>query len=461
MGKTIAWFRRFSWRDAIASALPVTLVLIACIWAAIHFINPAPRMNLAIATGAEDSEYLDFAHAYAEQLKQDGVTLDIQSTGGAIDNIKRLRDPDDDVRVAFLQDGLSDTDESRAADSEVNLVSLGAVSYEPIWIFYRDTEPHSRLSALVGKRIAVGGNGTGTQVLALRLLRASGVTASNSHLVFAGRAESQKLLQDGKVDAAFFIGAPESRMVQDLIAYPGVRVMNLDQAEAATRQFPYLHHLVLPHGAIDMGRNVPAHDLNLLATTTTVVVTRSLHPALVSLLMKAMQTTHAKPDLLNAPKAFPSPKDTDFALSKDAEHFYQSGPPFLQRYLPFWLATLVDRAALAIIPLLAILVPLIKAAPALYGWRIRRRIYRWYGELKYLEIQAQSDEPMESRAELLKQLDQIESKVTHAVLPLAFSEHAYVLKEHIELVRRKFRAPRGAPDAGATAAAPGAASPGA
>jgi hypothetical protein len=197
--------------------------------------------------------------------------------------------------------------------------------------------------------------------------------------------------------------------------------------------------LVLPHGAMDLGANVPAHDLNLLATTTTVVVTQSLHPALVALLMKAMQKTHAKPDLLNAAHAFPAPKDTDFELSKDAARFYQSGPPFLQRYLPFWLATLVDRAALAIIPLLAILVPVLRVAPSLYGWRIRRRIYRWYGELKYLEIQATALQPEEPREALLKQLDQIESKVTHAVLPLAFSEHAYGLKAHIELVRRKFQ----------------------
>jgi hypothetical protein len=223
------------------------------------------------------------------------------------------------------------------------------------------------------------------------------------------------------------------------MAYPGLHAMNLDQAEAITRQFPYLHHLVLPHGAMDLVGNVPGHDLNLLATTTTVVVTQSLHPALVSLLMKAMQKTHAKPDLLNAAHAFPAAKDTDFQLSPDAAHFYQSGPPFLQRYLPFWLATLVDRAALAILPLLAILVPLMRLAPTLYGWRIRRRIYRWYGELKYLEIQATALQPEEPRAALLKQLDQIEAKVTQAVLPLAFSEHAYGLRAHIELVRRKFQ----------------------
>lgn len=450
MEKTFAWVLRFSWKDALLSVLPTAAVLAIGIWAALRFIDPAPPMRVVIATGAEDSEYLDFARSYAGLLAQDGVTLDVQSSGGAMDNIKRLRDSDDAARIAFLQDGLSDTDESHASESSVELVSLGSVSYEPIWIFYRGKALETRLSELSGKRIAIGSKGSGTQVFALRLLQASGVTASNSHFVYADRIQAQQLLQQGTVDAAFFIGAPESNLVRSLVAYPGIRVMNLDQSEAATRQFPYLHHLVLPHGAMDLAHNIPAKDLNLLATTTTVVVTQSLHPALVALLMKAMQKTHAKPDLLNAAHAFPAAKDIDFELSKEAARFYQSGPPFLQRYLPFWLANLVDRAALAIIPLLAILVPVLRAAPALYGWRIRRRIYRWYGELKYLEIQAQALQGDEPREGLLKQLDQIESNVTHAVLPLAFSDHAYVLKEHIDLVRRKFQ--QSAPVTGQTTA---------
>jgi TRAP transporter TAXI family solute receptor len=441
MGKTIAWFRRFSWRDALVSALPVAILIAVAVWAALHFIDPAPTRHVVIATGAEDSEYLEFATSYAKELASDGVELEVQSSGGALDNVKRLRDEDDAARVAFLQDGLSDTEESRASDSDVDLVSLGSVSYEPIWIFYRGHQQHTRLSALKGLRIAVGPQGSGTHVFALRLLAANGVDAKNSHFISAGRAQSQKMLQKGEADAGIFIGAPESKLVRELRATPGIHVMNLDQAEAYTRQFPYLHHLVLPHGAWDLGANVPAQDLHVLATTTTVVVTQSLHPALVALLLKAMQKTHAGSDLLNAPKAFPAVRDTDFPLSKDAARFYQSGPPFLQRYLPFWLATLVDRAALALLPLLAVLVPVVRAAPALYGWRIRRRIYRWYGELKYLEIQVRSPDAPESREELLQQLNQIEHKVTHAVLPLAFSEHAYMLKEHIDLVRRQMQTP--------------------
>jgi TRAP-type uncharacterized transport system substrate-binding protein len=437
MGKTISWFLRFSWRDAVLSSLPMALVIAAAAWAAMHFIDPAPPRQIVMATGSEDSEYIDFAKSYAVQLAQDGVTLDVQSAGGALDNIKRLRDPDDDARIAFLQDGLSDTDQSKADDSSVDLVSLGSVAYEPLWIFYKTKAVHTRLSGLTGLRIAIGSPGSGTQVFAMRLLKASGVNAGNSTLVNADRIQAQQLLEQGKVDAAFFLGAAESEVVKNVFAMAGVRAMNLDQAEAYSRQFPYLHHVLLPHGALDLAHNQPVQDLHLLATTTTVVVTRKLHPALVALLMKAMLKAHAHATLLSPARAFPAAQDVDFPLSAEASHFYQSGPPFLQRYLPFWLATLVDRAALAIIPLLAILIPVVRTVPALYAWRIRRRIYRWYGELKYLEIQSQLPQPDQGKEALLRQLDQIDHKVTHGAIPLAFSEHAYILREHIDLVRRK------------------------
>jgi len=437
MSKTISWFLRFSWKDALLSAVPMVLMIAVAVWAALHFIDPAPPRQVVIATGAEDSDYLDFAKSYASELAHDGVTLEVQSSGGAMDNIKRLRDPQDEAQIAFLQDGLSNTDQSKAADSDVDLVSLGSVSYQPIWIFYRGKPVKTRLSALRGLKVGVGAQGSGTQVFAKRLLKACGVDSSNSTLVNTANAEAQKMLQTGTLDAAFFIGAPDSALVRDMMSSPGLHVMNMDQAEAHSRQFPYLHHLVLPHGALDLAHNVPAKDLNLLATTTTVVVTQNLHPALVALLMKAIQKTHSPANLLNAAHEFPSAKDVDFTLSKEAARFYKSGPPFLQRYLPFWLATLVDRAALAIIPLLAILIPVVRTVPTIYAWRIRRRIYRWYGELKYLEIQVQSQAPEESKEDILKQLNAIEHKVTHAVIPLPFSEHAYMLREHIELVRRK------------------------
>ncbi|CAM6005655.1 unnamed protein product [Sphagnum balticum] len=136
--------------------------------------------------------------------------------------------------------------------------------------------------------------------------------------------------------------------------------MSVDQAEAAIRQFPYLHHLVLPHGVIDLKANIPDHDVDMVSPTATLLVRDDLHPALVYLLLKAASQIHSDPGIFEKKNEFPIDKDYVFPLSDEAKNYYKSGAPFWQRYLPFWLAILVDRFILIIIPLLALIIPIVK-----------------------------------------------------------------------------------------------------
>lgn len=426
---------RSIFKEALWSVLPILLFGVAGSWIAYHYIDPAPPHRLVIMTGAEDSSYQDFAKNYKEILAEDGIELEIRQSNGALDNHLRLRDPNSDVDLGFLQDGLNDT----AQDNEVDPLSLGSISYEPLWVFYRSRQPQpiTRFAELIGKRVAIGREGSGTKLLASRLLSASGVTDDNSKLQALGRDDAAAQLLAGKIDAMFVIGEPDSALIQQLAADTQVRILDLDQTAAIIRHFPYLHELHIPHGLIDIRRNLPAQDITLLATTTTLAARESVHPALISLLMKAMHETHSEAGLLHAAKEFPSAKDVDLELSKEAEHYYKSGPPLLQRYLPFWLATLLDRAALVLIPLLAVLVPLIRAIPQIYNWRIRRHLYRWYGELNFLETQLREQPAEMEISTLIKQLDQIEERIQRTKLPITFAEHAYVLKVHVDFVRRR------------------------
>lgn len=420
-------------KEALWSTVPIALLALAGAWIAYHYIDPAPPHRLVLLAGAEDSSYQDFAKSYQEILAQDGIELVIRQSSGALDNHQQLRNPALDIDLAFLQDGLNEV----ASDDQTELYSLGSVSYEPLWIFYRAPQPIRRFDGLLGKRLAIGREGSGTRLLATRLLNASGITEQNTTLRTTGRDEAAAQLLAGELDAIFFIGEPDSAIVQKLAAAGQIRILDLDQTDALVRHFPYLHALHIPHGLIDLRRNLPSQDLTLLATTTTLAARDTLHPALISLLMKAMHETHSGAGLLHAANEFPSTKDVDLELSPDAERYYKSGPPLLQRYLPFWLATLVDRAALILIPLLAVLVPLLRVVPQIYQWRIRRYIYRWYGELSFLETQLRAGDAQVDVAALIRQLDQIEEKVQRTKLPLPFAEHAYVLKEHIEFVRQR------------------------
>jgi len=433
MQKLKFWHGRSVFKDAVWAILPFLILGIGCAWIAYHYIDPAPPHRLVIMTGAEDSSYQDFAKSYKDILAEDGIDLVIRQSDGALENHLTLRDPNSDVDLGFFQDGLNDT----AKDNEVEPLSLGSISYEPLWVFYHAKKPLTRFSDFVGMHLAIGRDGTGTKLLATRLLAASGVTAANSTLQAIGRDEAAAQLLANKIDAVFFIGDPDSAIVQQLAADSQVRILDLDQAAATVRHFPYLHELKIAHGLIDIRRNLPAQDIRLLATTTTLAARESTHPALISLLMKAMHETHSDAGLLHSAGEFPSTKDVDLELSPDAARYYKSGPPLLQRYLPFWLATLIDRAALVLIPILAVLVPLVRAIPQIFNWRIRRRIYRWYGELRYLETQLRDKTVEVDNAQVSKQLDHIEEKIQRAKLPLTFAEHAFVLKEHIDFVRRR------------------------
>jgi hypothetical protein len=335
------------------------------------------------------------------------------------------------VDAGFLQGG---TGEPREED---RLYSLGGLNYEPLWIFYRDGlgEP-DRLIQLKGRRVAIGGPGSGTRHLALELLAANGIDAGNTRLIEEGGLGLVEAFRQGRIDAAFVVGPLQSATVWSLLFAPGVRLMDLAHADAYTRRLPHLSRVVLPRGAVDLNRDLPARDVALLASTATLLVREDTHPALVDLLMVAAAEAHGGAGVFQRPGEFPRAEVVDFPLSPEASRYYKSGRPLLQRYLPFWAATLVDRMVVMLIPVFALLLPLAKFAPALYSWRVRSRIYRRYGELKFLEAEVEENPARHSCEEWLAKLDAIEADVNRIPTPLAFADMLYTFKVHIGLVRK-------------------------
>jgi len=255
------------------------------------------------------------------------------------------------------------------------------------------------------------------------------------HLLSLGGLKAAEELQQGRLDAAFVIAAPEAPVVQVLLRSPGIKVMNFAQAEAYTRRFPYLSKIVLPEGAVDLVRNFPPHDTTLLAATANLVVHDSLHPAIQSLLLQAASEVHGKAGFFQRRGDFPAVRDQSLPVADTAERYYKSGPPLLQRYLPFWAAILVDRLVVLLLPIFALLLPLLKVAPSIYSWRIRSKIFRCYGDLKFLENELKESYDPGRKLEYLDRLDRIEDEAYRRNIPLAYSDLLYTLREHIELVR--------------------------
>ncbi len=420
-----------SWRDIVFVALPSLLLVVGAFWLAAQFIKPAPPDQLVIGTGGEGGAYQLFAARYKDVLARYGITLVEKPSAGSAENLQRLRDPGVAMDAAFIQGG---TVGQKEGDE---LVSLGDFYHEPLWIFYRESSLPGidTLLGLKGKRVAIGSEGSGTHHLAMEMLAANGIDAGNTKLIAEAGLDLIGQLQKNRIDAVFVVGPPQSSLVWSLLYTPGIRLMSLAHADAYARRFPYLARLVLPRGAIDLTLDIPPRDTQLVSPLATLLVREDTHPALIDLLMQAASEVHGGPGVFQRPGEFPRAGHDGFPLSTEAGRYYKSGKPFLQRYLPFWAATLIDRMVVMLVPLLAVLIPLFRFAPQLYGWRVRSRIYRRYGELKFLESEVEEDPGRHTRAEWLEKLDRIDADASRIRTPLTFAHMLYTLRQHIDLVR--------------------------
>ena len=418
--------RREIW---IASALAVVLVSGAFL-VAFRFVQPAPPDRLVVSTGPEDSDYHRYGLEYQRILARDGVMLELQSSDGALENIGRLMDPDSGVDVAFFQSGTG------FSANAPGVVSLGAIYYEPLWVFYRGA-PIADLDGLQGKRIATGPDQSGTRALALQLLAVNAAVLPPTALLGYSGREAAELLQAGQIDAMFYVAPADSPIVQRLMTAKGVHLLSFDRAEAYARRFRYLDRVVLPRGVFDFVGNVPDQDVVLLSPTANLLARDRLHPAIASLLLRAATELHGQGSLLSARGDFPSLRDADFPFSPEAKRYYSSGPPLLQRYLPYWAAVLVDRLWVMVLPFLAVVVPLSRLLPPLYAWRVRSRLYRWYGRLKEIELELEEQRSAQQLATMLERLDDIEEAVSHISMPLSFTENLYNFRGNVDLVRTR------------------------
>jgi TRAP transporter TAXI family solute receptor len=430
-------FSLISLRDLLVAFAPtVVLVAAACV-AAYLVVDPAPPHRVVLATGQENSAYEEFGKKYAARLARDDIRVTLVRSLGSQDNLQRLIDGKADI--AFVQSG--STSEGEAARH--GLESLGSLFTEPVWLFLRGSTKVTHLTQLKGLRINLGPEGSGVPKLFRQVLDVNGVEPSDLKIGALENTPAVMALLAGQIDGLVFSSAPEAPLIQMLLQTPGVRLFDFTQAEAYTRRLPFLTHVVLPRGIVDLGRDIPSQDYQLIAPTATLVARKGLHPALVDLFVQAAGEIHGGTGWFQQQGQFPSPRYTEIPVTREAARYYRDGPPLLQRYLSFWLANLFERLWVVVVPLLALLIPLSKVVPPLYVWRIRSRVYRWYGQLRAVEQaldNARGGRTEEVGAELLRRLDDIERRVNLMSIPLAFADTLYGLRSHINFVRQRVRA---------------------
>jgi TRAP-type uncharacterized transport system substrate-binding protein len=416
-------------RELALVGVPSAALLLVVFYAAFRLVDPAPPRKIVIATSAPGSGYERFARLYAQRLGRDGVELEIRLSGGSLENLARLRDPASGVQAAFTTTGAA------LPGDEQTIASLGGLFYSPIFVFYRAPQPLQRFSQLKGGQISIGTTGTFVRGYAHRILEESGALGGRTALSELENDGALDALLAGRLDAAIFPAPFDAPVVQRAIASPSLRLLNVAQADAITKKLPALTHVVMPRGLISLERDEPREDIHLLATSNSLLVRKDLHPALQYLLLEAMREAHSPPGAFQKQGEFPSVSPQDLPLSQQAERFYRSGRPWLYQYTNFWLAVLLDRVVLILIPVVLALIPILRYAPGLYLWLNRRRIWRLHRELA--ELDSLSTERPESKEEHRARLAEIEAAVRELSVPLPFEDEVYHLRSHLALLHRR------------------------
>ncbi len=422
-------------RKSTAEVLKVwapLLALVAIGFAiAIAKLDPPPPTSFRIAAGTPGGAYHAYAERYREILSPQGFELEVVETAGSVENLDLLRSGA--VDLALFQGGAA------AGENEdlEQLSSLASLFYEPVWLFFRADRPVEQLTELAGRRIAIGPEGSGTRALALQLLADNGIDETEAELVSLGSIEAAAALESAEIDTAFFATSPDSTYITRLVADDAISLLSVRRSLAYRKAHPFLSRVILGEGVLDLERNLPEEDVSLLAAAASLVARRDLHHALVPLLLGAMEEVHGGIGRLTAAGTFPSQLYVEFPLRAEAEHYLENGPSFLQRYLGFRAATSVDRLKILLLPLVTLLIPVFKAAPPIYRWRIRSKIYRWYEDLSWADEILHEQPSDEEIAVHLGELRKLEKEVAQVSVPLSYMDEYYSLRVHIQLILAK------------------------
>ena len=422
-------FLRHHWPTV---TIAVTAAAIAC--AALVMLRKMPPHRIVMATGPDGSAYQEDGKRYQAALAKAGVEVQLRATAGSVETAELLRDPRSGVSVGLMQGGII------GAANTAGLESLGAVAYEPLWWFHRRENQGVGADGLRGRKIATGPQGSGTRALSLELIRRTGMERQVGELLALDVREAADKLEAGEIDVAFMMNSWDAPVVQQLLADERVALSGFPHADAFVALYPFLNKVIVPRGVMDLARDQPPADVTLIATKTGLVVREDLHPALQYLLLNAATEIHSGPSIFNRANEFPAAEAIDMPLSSEAARFYKSGLPFLHDYFPFWMAALLGKLIILLIPILAVLYPMMRFLPALYDWAMRSKVLRMYGELRLLE-----DEMANARGgggdmrAVITRLDRLEEQANHLRVPVAYASELYMLRNHIDLVREGLR----------------------
>ena len=410
-------------------ALSFALILAAALVVFFGSRDLIPPKELTFAAGTKDGGYWQLAKRYQNILARDGIRMEILETGGAVENARLLREGK--AEAGFLQGGVPGPE---------TIESLGAVFFEPIMLFARaDADVPSNPALWSGLTIAAGGEGSGTRAVMVKFARAAQIPPGANRYVSIGQKAAAEALAAGEVDLAFFIAPIEAQYLTRLLRSPEHKVVRIDYVEAISARLAQSQVVHLPPGGVTMTPAIPAERIGALAMVAQLVALDTLHPSLVDRLVEAARTIHSHRDIITADRQFPSMTDVTTRQNSYAHKLLRDGTSPLSDYLPYWVVAQINRFVILLVPVVVLLLPMLRIVPRLYAWRMRRRIYRYYKDIKAIDAKVRDQDDLAVLEGLDGELAAIDRKLADLPLPLPYSENSYTARLHIDLVRKRIR----------------------
>ncbi|MBU0924346.1 TAXI family TRAP transporter solute-binding subunit [bacterium] len=411
-------------------SIPILLLVIASFYFTSKFIEPSSKKEITIATGSIDGEYYKTALLYKDILEKQKVKVNIITSNGSIENIQLLKDKK--VDIAFVQNGIDEL------KNQHSLKAIASVNYEPLWIFYKNENyTMDYVIQLISKKISVGKEGSGTKDLALKILNDNGIDDQNSQILSHSTQEAKELLLKGEIDAMFVVTSANSKIVKELLDNPNINLFSFKRAKAYSRKYSFLESIPLYEGTIDLYKNLPSQDVNLLSTTANLIVRDEFSDELTRLVLKEIKNIHNKKGLFEAQNQFPNIDNLTIEINEDASRYFTYGDTWLEKIFPYWIASNIDRLKILLIPLITLMIPLSKGFFPLYRWSIRSKIYKWYEEIQKIDLEVE-DVKNENLDKYLEKITALKKEIkAETKVPLSYMGEYYDLIMHLELIISK------------------------
>ena len=421
-----------SWISLLKEIWPLVALLLAGLFLLIWFAKPAPPTKVLMATGKGGS-YRVLGEKYQAYFKTKGIHLQLVETHGSLENLQHLIDRKDPIQAAFVQGG------TMSAETVSGVLSLGSVDYEPVWIFYRSKafdESNKILDRdIIKLRMGVGPMGSGTHLQAMNIMKLNDLPTDGPNLKAMSNMEGVEALEKGELDALILVDGFDSPNVQRLITNPNIRLANFKRADAYTRLMTYFEELTIPMGGFNLANNIPAEPVDLISTTTNILIDDRLHPAIQLLFLEAAKDINGVKTYFAKAGEFPAYRNNEVPLSDEARYFYQKGTPALMKYLPFWMAEFIERMFLLLLPFAAFAYPIIKSIPNYRVNLARKQINSLYKDLEKFEQTTIENFDPNKRQEYIEVLNEMERQVVDSKAAKLVTADCYTLRNNIEFIR--------------------------